>query len=1297
MYRLIRLTLGWVLAIYGFGLIAGGDTLAPYRLRDGLIVATLGALLFAWNGLRPAVRPPVPAHRLWPFAGRLLLLTGLACGIAASLLLTFVGATGWWSALGGSLWLLGCVALLVGVFWPGRVEIYPAPFFRWRVDAAGNWVRMALGDAATPTDAAGTVAGTGEHAPSHQRAPIYALLIGLILLIGIGLRLWRLTTLPPTCIDAECARALQLVEGAVPAGFTSANAGLHTWLSRLLWGITGDGVAALRWASVILGSLFLPAWAWAARAAIRPAGVVIGLMGMALLPWAIWTSRFGSEWSAAPLLLALVVGLALRALARQDRRWWGLTGAAVGLLWIQPLGLQGVILLWLLLMMGLAWWQGGHAPGDGVTARFGAVGVLAAAALTVGLPLALPALLAQWPRDAAGSLDQLARLAALLHSGGGGIAYFLHNPLLPAAAAALAWCGWAILLRWVYRPPVALLLGGTLVFAAGSLWLFPLHLSAAPGVAAVGGFATPPAAAQTWLALLPFVGWGLALAADQLALAFDLAWARVVTLPRVLTAAALVLLLLLGRQALQLTTQLDIAGGGAQDAAQIAMTQYLADCLRNPSDDPCSQSGEDAPIFFAPPAVVNHPATQLLMGDALRDGRIRVLDTGRDLIPAMTPPGDLIFLVALDNTPVIDLMQQLYPNASLQAQPRDQAGPTQFLVMQIQREDILAHQGVLGRYDAGTARGGANTAESDLLDTRQEGPLAFGWAGNPPVEGPFHVVWEGTLLVPAAGRYTFSVESAPVGAPPVISLQLDNNIVLDTSLGLTEQQIMLPQGYARFVLRYRTEDAPDDWAVRWTLPGGGEAQPVPIPRHALYSPSLPNIGLLGTYYAGTSPEGPALTTRKDLILTGEADLPLPYSVRWEGNVAAARAGEYLFAVTANGPVNLVLDGEVVLAHLPPSQLGQGPGFSQASIYLAQGWHELEMTYVPQGRADLRLLWQPPGSTPSLLLSRQLLPVTGQALALDYPLPAAPELVDARLGDAQFALTANMEFAQPGRVLPPNNLPRLLAEPVWDTANGCGAGADQLDSPRGVALDAAAGRVYVADANNRRVVVLDLATGDALESLDIEGLQEPVDVALAPDGTLLVLDTLIPAIYRVDLATGETAPLALTTGFYRPRGLAVDAVGNIAVADTGGARVVLLDAQGAQLAEFGGPQSILGQGQPVDTLALNGVWWAVAADNGRLWRLDVLGSLPALARANTITGPHLAALADGGFFLSSPAQRTVIYLAPSGQPLSHLVYPERLVNPTGVAAATHSDNPALVDLVIADAATCGVSLWRLRPQ
>jgi hypothetical protein len=283
-----------------------------------------------------------------------------------------------------------------------------------------------------------------------------------------------------------------------------------------------------------------------------------------------------------------------------------------------------------------------------------------------------------------------------------------------------------------------------------------------------------------------------------------------------------------------------------------------------------------------------------------------------------------------------------------------------------------------------------------------------------------------------------------------------------------------------------------------------------------------------------------------------------------------------------------------------------------------------------------------------------------------------------------------------RSLPPANLPLLLAEQVWTSANGCGVEDGQLASPRGIALDASTERVYVADAGNRRVVELQLTDGAQVATYAIPEFQEPVDVAIAPDGTLLVLDASAQGIFRIDRATGEAAALTLDTSFYHPRGFSVDEVGNMAVADTGGARVVLLDPTGTLLAQFGGQQTSLGTGQPVDTLALGAQWWAMAADHGRLWLLDAMGSVAISERTNTATGPQMAALPNGsGFFLSDPFRRTVLYLAPSGEPIGQLGYAEEFVNPMGVAASTGANG--LVNLVVGDSAACSVSLWRLRAE
>jgi DNA-binding beta-propeller fold protein YncE len=321
---------------------------------------------------------------------------------------------------------------------------------------------------------------------------------------------------------------------------------------------------------------------------------------------------------------------------------------------------------------------------------------------------------------------------------------------------------------------------------------------------------------------------------------------------------------------------------------------------------------------------------------------------------------------------------------------------------------------------------------------------------------------------------------------------------------------------------------------------------------------------------------------------------------------------------------------------------------------------------------------------------------------DLPLPSAPELVDGRLGDDLFALTANLQPYQPVRSLPPTDIPLFVSEPVWAVANGCGADQEQFASPRGMAVDAQNGRVYVADSGNRRVVELDLSNGGYVTSYVLPQFEEPADVALEPasafglGGTLLVLDATSQSITRIDRATGEAAALALGTTFYHPRGLAVDWAGNIVVADTGGARVAVLDATGSFLTQFGGLETGLGQGQPSDVLALGDQIWAIAADHGRLWQLETFGSVGITQRASTVNGPQLAALPDGsGFFMSDPVRRTVLYFAPTGQLLAQLGYADHFANPTGVAAAFAPDG--FVHLLVGDSVACSVSLWRLRVQ
>lgn len=129
---------------------------------------------------------------------------------------------------------------------------------------------------------------------------------------------------------------------------------------------------------------------------------------------------------------------------------------------------------------------------------------------------------------------------------------------------------------------------------------------------------------------------------------------------------------------------------------------------------------------------------------------------------------------------------------------------------------------------------------------------------------------------------------------------------------------------------------------------------------------------------------------------------------------------------------------------------------------------------------------------------------------------------------------------------------------------------------GMDLDAA-GRIFVADTDNHRIRMIDLAAntvttiagngeagfaGDGGKALDAS-LKSPRDVAVGPDGNLYVADTENSAVRKIDLSTGVITTVVGTgaKGFEgdgaaaqsaklaRPFGVTFDGEGNLFIADT----------------------------------------------------------------------------------------------------------------------------------------------------
>jgi RHS repeat-associated protein len=184
----------------------------------------------------------------------------------------------------------------------------------------------------------------------------------------------------------------------------------------------------------------------------------------------------------------------------------------------------------------------------------------------------------------------------------------------------------------------------------------------------------------------------------------------------------------------------------------------------------------------------------------------------------------------------------------------------------------------------------------------------------------------------------------------------------------------------------------------------------------------------------------------------------------------------------------------------------------------------------------------------------------------------------------------------------------------------GTGDGQFREPRAVAIDAA-GNAWVADTGNRRLQKFN-AKGEFLakfSTVDEEApTRRPQSVAIAPSGHIWTVefDALSGAGPKVkEWSTGGTLLSSFGSQgsgngqMSSPLGIAVDASGNVWVADTGNNRVQAFKASGEFIRTFGTAGSGNGQLQAPKSLAFDseGNVWVADAGNNRLQRFSAEGS------------------------------------------------------------------------------------------
>ena len=175
----------------------------------------------------------------------------------------------------------------------------------------------------------------------------------------------------------------------------------------------------------------------------------------------------------------------------------------------------------------------------------------------------------------------------------------------------------------------------------------------------------------------------------------------------------------------------------------------------------------------------------------------------------------------------------------------------------------------------------------------------------------------------------------------------------------------------------------------------------------------------------------------------------------------------------------------------------------------------------------------------------------------------------------------------------------------------------FDRPSGVAVDAL-GNIFVADTGNHRIrmitpagVVSTLAGGTqglADGSGESARFNSPAGVAVDALGNVFVADTGNHRI-RMITADGEVstveggAPASADLGLDRPSGLVVDVAGNIFIADTGNHRIVMITEDG-EVVTIAGESGVSGTANGIGDAARFNEPFGIAMDyHGRLFVTD----------------------------------------------------------------------------------------------
>ena len=220
----------------------------------------------------------------------------------------------------------------------------------------------------------------------------------------------------------------------------------------------------------------------------------------------------------------------------------------------------------------------------------------------------------------------------------------------------------------------------------------------------------------------------------------------------------------------------------------------------------------------------------------------------------------------------------------------------------------------------------------------------------------------------------------------------------------------------------------------------------------------------------------------------------------------------------------------------------------------------------------------------------------------------------------------------------------------------------LTAPAAAVADAL-GNIYIADSGAGDIRLVDAA--GAVSTL-VENLAGPHGLALDGAGHLFFTEQDGARVQRLDLVSGSLSPLGAGT-WNIPRGIAVDAAGDVFVADTGLQQMIRVDSAGDVTVVAGtGVPGFSGDGGPAASAQLNFPWDVAIGPGGALYVADLENDRIRLLTSQT-TPPPAATISvlNGASLVPGPVAPGMLLV----------------IRGTGIPAADAADTIILINSIL----------------